>query len=329
MSTNDYSYVLWIQQLFGPESRWLWSFLTSAGDGMVLLAICCLLAWTMDTRLALRIGFALSVAAVTVGSGKIILQEPRPYLMSDAVQPWMAIGGFAMPSGHAAGSICGYSLLSQSVRRWWFTVAAAVLILLIGVSRLYFGVHTLNQVLWGWGAGLAIVLIVSRYEPQFLLWWAAVGWLRQVVLVLLVTIILCIAHLMIFDYRAAGIAMPAEWVRRFQLAQAYEESLAGIAGVTHRQLDLVEPQRLFNIALFLGTSLAGIYVGQAGGFTRFTWNERLVNTFTGCIVTSALLLLAVAVRQQPLLLFVVISVMPLVLVIGVPVISRFFYAQRL
>ena len=67
----------------------------------------------------------------------------------------------SFPSGHAMASMIFYGLIvyliAQRVRVWrWRVLAAisaAVLIILIGFSRIYLGVHYLSDVLGGYAAG--------------------------------------------------------------------------------------------------------------------------------------------------------------------------------
>jgi undecaprenyl-diphosphatase len=69
---------------------------------------------------------------------------------------------FSFPSGHAMGSLIGYGMLAYLLVAFWpparrhrsaITGVALVLILLIGLSRLYLGVHFLSDVIAGYAAG--------------------------------------------------------------------------------------------------------------------------------------------------------------------------------
>jgi undecaprenyl-diphosphatase len=76
--------------------------------------------------------------------------------------------GRAFPSGHATQSISFYAMLAVVLIIWYaprhrrvFAVAAALIILVIGASRLYLGVHWLTDVLGGYALGLAWFAIVT------------------------------------------------------------------------------------------------------------------------------------------------------------------------
>ena len=89
---------------------------------------------------------------------KRLIQRPRPlHSTIPSSQSW------SFPSGHAMESLIGYGMLAYLVfvlvpwpRRGRVTVAlaATLLILLIGSSRIYLGVHYVSDVLGGYTAGL-------------------------------------------------------------------------------------------------------------------------------------------------------------------------------
>lgn len=107
---------------------------------------------------------ALSVVGGTILSTglKALFDRPRPELF-DTVHVFTA----SFPSGHATVSAVVYltigALLAERARTWparlLYLGGAVLLTVLIGVSRVYFGVHYPTDVLAGWSLGGAWALL--------------------------------------------------------------------------------------------------------------------------------------------------------------------------
>ena len=97
----------------------------------------------------------------------------------DLLPPLVTERGYSFPSGHSALSTVAYGILAllvihsdlpRSLKRA-IVAALVVLILLVGLSRVYLGVHYPSDVLGGWLSGTAIVLLFealvrSRLSPR-------------------------------------------------------------------------------------------------------------------------------------------------------------------
>jgi membrane-associated phospholipid phosphatase len=100
----------------------------------------------------------------------LLVREPRPAEVFRAVP----VGGFSFPSGHTVTSalVAGALafLLSQLLPAGGARAAAVVLGLwaaLVGLSRIYLGVHRLTDVVAGWlFAAAALTLLVAGRTPR-------------------------------------------------------------------------------------------------------------------------------------------------------------------
>jgi len=121
-----------------------------------------------------------ALVAVAIGGGVLLsnllkagFQRPRPELVAHLVD----VSSLSFPSGHAMMSTVTWLTLGallatvQSTRRLRVYVLAvgAALALLVGVSRVYLGVHWPTDVLAGWCIGAAWALAC----------WLVAGWLGR------------------------------------------------------------------------------------------------------------------------------------------------------
>lgn len=117
--------------------------------------------------------FFISVGGSTATTYLIKFLEARPRPGAALV----AESSFSFPSGHAtvAAALYGFIIyflwknLKSDFWRWFFLIFGLVLILLIGFSRLYLGVHYLSDVLGGYLVGavwLGIALATLRKQKN-------------------------------------------------------------------------------------------------------------------------------------------------------------------
>ncbi len=123
---------------------------------------------------AKRYGSALAVI-VSISGGTLLsallksaFERPRPAFIADGV----TIDSFSFPSGHAMLSAVTYltlgALLTQSEPqrqvKIYITGVAIALTVVIGLSRIYLGVHYPTDVLAGWIVGAAWALACREAE---------------------------------------------------------------------------------------------------------------------------------------------------------------------
>ena len=111
--------------------------------------------------------FALTTigASVLLVALKLAFKRARPEPFFDTILP----ASYSFPSGHSLGSSCFYAALAvilttriKSVRlRIVIWSAAAAMILLVGISRIYLGVHYPSDVVAGYAVGLIWVITIA------------------------------------------------------------------------------------------------------------------------------------------------------------------------
>lgn len=120
-----------------------------------------------------RLGIAAGIAGLTFFSNsllKLIIHRPRPstYLTDEVLLPT-----FSFPSGHAASSVVAFGLLAYILFHYLpqpiNSIVVGILILLIigiGISRVYLGAHYPSDVVAGWLVGLiGLMVIILVVKP--------------------------------------------------------------------------------------------------------------------------------------------------------------------
>jgi undecaprenyl-diphosphatase len=148
--------------------------LTAFGSVTGLLLVCAAVIGYLlvggRVRTASFLFAATAGGIVLAGLLKLVYARPRPTLVPHLVD----VTSSSFPSGHATDSAIVYltlaALLARSIPergpRIYIIGAAILMILLIGVSRVYLGVHWPSDVAAGWTLGAAWALACSLVHSR-------------------------------------------------------------------------------------------------------------------------------------------------------------------
>ena len=206
---NGIDWIIAIQSL----GSWLelpMEFFTFLGNENFFFLVLPLIYWSIDAGLGLRVAFILATSNYVNAIVKVLFTAPRPYWVSPQVEPLSMESTFGIPSGHAQNSMAIWGTIAAGLNRRWAWILAVVLAFLVGFSRLYLGMHFVQDVLLGWLIGLILLFVFLR------LWNPVAAWLKQKTLGQQVTIAFLVSLLMIvlgviFILPMNAYVFPAEW----------------------------------------------------------------------------------------------------------------------
>jgi len=155
----DVGLIQWFQSMSRPWLDQVAVLITHLGSHYAYMVILLFIYWCVDRQVGRRLVSVVLASFWFNGMVKeyLIMPRPDPNLVRHLVTETSP--GF--PSGHAQGAMTMWGYLAVAFRRRWLTVLCVALILLVGVSRLYVGVHFPGDVLGGWLFGF---LFVAGFE---------------------------------------------------------------------------------------------------------------------------------------------------------------------
>jgi undecaprenyl-diphosphatase len=144
-----------------------WPFLTFLG--LTIFGVLLYFKWKREAV----IFFITNIGELVLNiSLKAIYQRTRPEPLFEYALP----NSYSFPSGHALGAICFFGILAWTLAanaetaraKGAIYAAAAMLVLSIGLSRIYLGVHFPSDVVAGYLVGLVWTLTVVSADRSLL-----------------------------------------------------------------------------------------------------------------------------------------------------------------
>ena len=166
------------------------------GDVEGYVAAVALVYVCFDKSLAFRLAVVALLAMTLDHVLKILIGNPRPFVVDGSfVEKWAVspenltelAAESSTPSGHAMSASAFYGYMAWSFRNRPLRIAAVLLVLVIGLSRPYIGVHFLEDVLLGWAIGLGFAVLAFRYGTALGHAWTSLGPVAQIIAVVMLS----------------------------------------------------------------------------------------------------------------------------------------------
>ena len=146
-------------------------FITKLGNVSVIIGVVAVLIMLFRNKHSIMFVSLGAISAITNKVIKHIIKRKRPDVLKLIKQ-----GGYSYPSGHSMISISVYGYLcylaftkiKNSILKWLCSIILVILILSIGISRIYVGVHYASDVLGGFTLALIeLMLVIGLTKKHF------------------------------------------------------------------------------------------------------------------------------------------------------------------
>ena len=148
-------------------------FITNFGGAIFVISLTTILFFVIkDKKIGISIIANLGIVTILNQIIKFIMQRPRPTEFRIIEET-----GYSFPSGHSMVSLAFYGYLVYLIYKYinnkhlkrTLIIILSVLICVIGVSRIYLGVHYTSDVLGGFLISFAYLIIYIELVNKFVL----------------------------------------------------------------------------------------------------------------------------------------------------------------
>lgn len=167
-------------------------YATMLGEEGIYILIIAVFFWAISKKQGFIMASTLLVSLYLNTFLKMIFHTPRPFEVLSNLQGKRleTATGYSFPSGHTQGASSFYATLIYLFKNRLLRILCILAIFLVGVSRLYLGVHWPVDVLGGWILGIGTVwYIASRVS---VLWDNTDGLRRFLILFMIISSVITV-----------------------------------------------------------------------------------------------------------------------------------------
>lgn len=163
------SILRFFESLHCPALTAVFKVITMMGVDIPLVAILFFIYWNINKKKGFAACMNMLGAVTAMNVMKAIVRFPRPWTVIEGLDSIQENAtGYSFPSGHTTCAASSYGAIAYTFKKKWLSIICAILIALIGISRLYLCVHWPLDIVGGLLIGCgSTFLFVSAFMNAF------------------------------------------------------------------------------------------------------------------------------------------------------------------
>jgi membrane-associated phospholipid phosphatase len=272
------------EELYSDSStiRAVFTAITYLGEPIVFIVMIGLFYIGYDKRFAKNLALSLMISSYMNSFLKDVFKDPRPATNLDADRissenpRGLKATSYGFPSGHTQTAVATWGYIAHRFReRLLFVIIMAVMIFLIGISRVTIGAHDLQDIVGGFLIGMALLVFFIFLEPPASKMFNTLSMTGQGILIVISSVALLLLGTLLFPTTGLGLLPdPPEYTDA--------GSYALVAGVA--------------LGLGLGYVLENRYVGYEP--KELSMRTRILNLIIGIIIVLTIYFLLDSLKQD-------------------------------
>ena len=265
-----------VQLIHGPTLDAIFKAITFMGEEEFFLILLPLIFWCVDFAVGVRLVLIFLLSTYVNTGLKDLVAHPRPFDLDPSVR-LAGASGYGFPSGHSQSAVVVWGTIAAGFRKAWLWVVAVLLVLLIGCSRIYLGVHFPTDVFTGWAIGVVFLVVYLVLEPRVAAWLKRAGLAVQLALAVAVPLVLLLIYptddtaspMAVMLGMGVGIVLTMRWTPFSAAGPLWQRAvrfLVGLVGllVLYLGLKLLFPgegEPLYFVLRVVRYALVGLWAG--------------------------------------------------------------------
>lgn len=186
--TNDFNIeiIKIIQSFANPILDKIANGITMMGEEAFFIVIIAVMFWCIDKKFGYRLGFILISSMIINGGIKETLKIPRVF-GTEGIRTLRikTATGYSFPSGHTQGTASFWISVISNTKKKWSYILGITIIILVGFSRIYLGVHRPIDIIGG-----IVVAIIWVYIGNKIFDFIEQGGKKSILLILIIPMII-------------------------------------------------------------------------------------------------------------------------------------------